>query len=398
MTRLRCLTLFILQAALALTLVGLAGCAGRNLHKDLKPDTAVMVREWTLPTHGEFEAGDRGFEYSNPVLTDNTVIFGNQSTGLISIYPGIMQVRWTLPVPGGVVSEIALDRGEVYFGGADGVLYAASAETGRVTWRYDLKNPVVSKPTVSGGRLFVTTSDDTVYAFDAATGKWLWHYRRKTSPLATVHAASSPLVDGNEVLAGMTDGFLVALSVNDGQLKWERRLHQGTRFTDVDAHPVLENGIVYIPSYDGALYALKRTGGEVLWRFDAGGSRQVVLEDQRIFLPSSNGTIYALEKSSSKVLWQFDLDRGSPTQLVVTDKHVIVGSSYQYLYVLDKTTGKGLYRFNSGDGSGFGGSPAFDSAQQRLYILSGAGNLYTFAMRQPARKTRPHGVTDPYMF
>ena len=172
--------------------------------------------------------------------------------------------------------------------------------------------------------------------------------------MATILGASSPLVDGNEVLTGMSDGFLVALSVNDGQLKWERKLHQGTKFTDVDAHPILENGIIYIPSYDGALYALKRTNGEVLWRFDAGGwSKQIVIEDQKIYLPSSNGTIYALQKNNAKILWHFEMDKGSPTQLAVTDRYVIVGSSFQYLYALDKESGKGVYRFNAGDGTGF---------------------------------------------
>ncbi|MBC7690164.1 MAG: PQQ-binding-like beta-propeller repeat protein [Methylotenera sp.] len=377
-------------------LIALSACAGHNIHKDLTADPQVLVRRWTLQTHGPFEAGDKGYEYSNPVVTENTVIFGNQSTGLISLYPGMLQTRWVLPIKGGVISELAQEKTEVYFGGGDGFLYSVSVETGRVNWRYDLKNPLISKPTVSGGRVFITTSDDTVYAFDAATGKWLWHYRRRTSPTATILGASSPLVDGAEVITGMTDGFLVSLSVNDGQLKWERKIHQGTKFTDVDAHPVLDNSILYIPSYDGALYALKRANGEVIWRYDVGGSKQVVADETRLFVPSSNGTIYSLQKNNSKVLWQFEMDHGVPTQLVVTDRYVMVGSSSQYLYVLDKETGKGLYRFNVGEGSGFSGSPAFDSVHQRLYMLSSAGNLYSFQLSSPPKKIRPHGVTSPY--
>ena len=178
----------------------------------------------------------------------------------------------------------------------------------------------------------------------------------------------------------------------------ERKLHPGAKFTDVDAHPVLENGIIYIPSYDGALYALKRVGGDVIWRFDAGGSKDAVIDDQRIYLPSSEGSIYSLQKSNAKVNWKFDLDHGTPTQLIVTDKYLIVGSSYQYLYVIDKVTGKGLYRYNVGYGSGFAGSPAYDPATQKIYFLSGYGNLYAFALRQPPRKVRVHGTTDPYEF
>jgi outer membrane protein assembly factor BamB len=224
------------------------------------------------------------------------------------------------------------------------------------------------------------------------------HYRRRSAQSATILGASAPLVDGNEILAGLSDGFLVALNLQDGQLKWEHKLHHASKFTDVDAHPVIEGGTLYVPSYDGALYALKRQNGEVIWRFDAGGSKDVVIEDQRLFLPSSDGSVYALQKNSAKVLWKFDLDRGVPTQVVVSDRYVFVGSSFQYLYVLDKETGKGVYRFNAGFDSGFSGSPAFDPVKQRLYLLSRAGNLYSFMVRKPLRKTFAHGQTDGYVF
>lgn len=385
-------------ALLAATMVSsLLGCSGRNIHKDLTDDSKILVRKWTLQTHGPFDAGDRGLgEYSNPILVDNTLVFGNRSVGLVALYPTINQQRWVLPIPGGVVSELVVEKGAVYFGGGDGHLYSVSLDNGRVNWRYDLRNPLVSRPTVSGGRLFVTTTDDTVYAFDAGTGKWLWHYRRRSSQSATVLGASAPLVDGNEVIVGLSDGFLVALSVPEGQLKWERKLHQASKFTDVDAHPVLDGGVLYVPSYDGALYALKRQGGEILWRFDAGGSRRVSVDGDVVYLPSSDGYIYALQKNNSKVLWKFELDRGTPTQLVVTDRYVIVGSSHQYLYVMDKKTGQGLYRFNAGYDSGFAGSPAYDPVRERLYLLSQAGNLYAFQVRKPPRKIFARGQTDPY--
>ena len=376
----------------------IAGCSGPNIHPELYADPHIMVSKWTLGTLQPLEAGDRGTEYANPILIDNVLIFGNRHVGLVSMYPIINQTRWVLPIKGGIVSELTVDHGSVFFGGGDGFLYSVNIDNGRVNWRYDVRNPAISRPTVSAGRIFVTSTDDTVYAFDAGTGKWLWHYRRRSSPSATIFGASQPLIDGNEVLVGLSDGFLVALSLTDGQLKWEKKLHQGTKFTDVDAHPVLENGIIYVPSYDGALYALKRQGGDILWRYDAGGSKEVVLDDQKIYLPSSDGSVYALQKSNSKVLWKFNLDRGTPTRLVVTDQYIIVGSSFQYLYVIDKNTGKGLYRYNVGYGSGFAGSPAYDPAEQRVYLLSGSGNLYAFAITQPHPKTRAHGRTEAWEF
>ena len=374
------------------------GCAGRNIHSDLYPDSKILIRKGVLPTHDSGLGELRSTEYSNPVLVENTLIFGTRDLGLVSIYPHFNQQRWVLPLRGGVVSELTVDHGSVYFGAGDGFLYSVNIETGRVNWRYEIRNPVISKPALAEGRVFVTTSDDVVYGFDAASGKWLWHYRRRTAPMSTIYGASTPLIDGNDVIVGLSDGFLVSLNASDGQLKWERKLHQGSKFTDVDAKPVLENGIIYVPSYDGSLYALKRAGGEVLWRFDAGGSKEVVLDSNRIYFPSSEGAIYALQKNNAKVLWKFELDHGTPTQLVLTDRYVIVGSSFQYLYVIDRETGRGLYRYNVGWNSGFAGSPAYDPVNRRVYFLSHGGNLLTFRLRQPPRRIRSHGMIDGFEF
>ncbi len=384
-----------IMASLLLT----SGCSSRNIHPELKQETGVLVRKWTLSSHGDFEAGDRGIgEYSNPILVDNLLVFGNHTTGLVALYPALNQQRWSLKIAGGVASPITVEKGNLYFGGGDGFLYSVALETGKVNWKYDVRNPFISQPTLNGGKIFVTTSDDTLYGFDAATGKWLWHYRRRSAQSSTILGASAPLVDGNEVIAGMSDGYLVVVSAMDGQLKWQKKLHDGNKFTDVDAQPVLENGILYVPSYDGALYALKRQNGETIWRFDAGASKRIYLEGDRIYLPSSDGYIYALQKSNAKVLWKFELDKGVPTQLLVTDKYVIAGSTHQYLYVLGKEEGKGIYRFNAGYESGFSAAPVYDAAGGKLYALSQAGNLYAFQMRKSSPRQYVRGKSDPYTF
>lgn len=336
-----------------------------------------MVRRWTYSTHGGLrEAGDHGVEFSNPVVVENLLVFGNRSMGLVCLYPALNQKKWVLPITGGIVSPLVVEKGNVYFGGGDGFVYSVSLDTGQINWKYEVRNPVVSRPTFSQGRLFVTTTSDTIYALDAGTGKWIWHYRRRTVPSATVYGASSPLVDGNEVIAGLSDGFLVSLSLEEGVLRWEKKLHSGKKFTDVNAHPLLDFGMIYVPSYDGALYALRRQGGDILWKFDAGGGEDLAADDRRLYFPSSNGTVYSIQKSNGALLWKFELDKGTPTAIALTEKYLIVGSSYQYLYVLDRNTGKGLYRFDAGWGSGFYGAPAYDSVNQRVYILSAGGNHF----------------------
>jgi outer membrane protein assembly factor BamB len=339
------------------------------------------MRKWIFQTQSAFEAGDHGTEFSNPIVIGNTLVFGSRNMGLTSVYPLLKQKRWSLPIQGGVVSELASDSDFVYFGGGDGFLYCVQLENGRIVWRYDLRNPIISRPTLYEGKIFITTSDDTVFSFDAITGKWLWHYKRRSTPLTRIYGASAPLVTHDEVIAGMSDGFLITLKKEDGHLLREMKLQYGRQFTDVNAHPVLENAVIYIASYDGALYAIHYPKNEILWKIDAGGSKDISLEEDHLFFPSSSGAIYSIDKKNAKINWKFELDRGTPTQLIITKKYVIFGSSYQYLYVIDKSSGKGLYRFNVGFRSGFFGSPAFDPISQRVYFLSSSGNLYSFLVK-----------------
>ena len=384
-----------MKSLLSLALLALTACSGRDIHPDVRPDTTVLVRQWTRTTPSD---GEKGVELSSPAKYENTLLFGTRGFGVISLYPLQNSIRWVLPVEGGVISPLGVDRESVYFGGADGFLYSLSAETGRVQWRYKVRVASTSKPVVAGGRLFVTTIDDTVLALDAGSGQWLWQYRRRTSPAATIEGASAPLVDGREVIAGLSDGYLVSLSVEEGKLIWERQVQAPGKFTDVDASPVLEEETLYIPSYDGALYALKRKDGSVLWKIDLGSGRTPLIEGQTLYLPSSDGFVYAIHRQSTKTLWKFELDAGTPTSIVATDRYLIFGSSHQYLYVLDKNTGKPLYRWNAGYDSGFLSSPLVDAPSGRLYALSNAGNLHAFSIRGPRGRPTVRAVGDPYRF
>ncbi len=361
----------------------LVSCASTDLHHGFRAEKPVFKREWSLSTRNRMtEAGERGVEQSNAVVWENTLIFGTTEAGLVALYPELGgAIRWVLPVTGGVASEITLHGPMVYFGGSDGYLYCVNAETGRVTWRYETKNPKLSKPTLLGGRLYVTSTDDVIHAVELATGRGLWAYRRKTAGSSTVHGASQPWTDGKEVVSGMSDGYLVTLDAQDGRLKSERRLSTRAKFADVDASPVLDGEVFYVGSYDGELHALKKGSLETLWKIDSGASRSVVIEGDILYLGSSDGWVRAIDKLSGKVLWKFEIDDGVPSEPILTERWVLVGSTHQYLYALDKKTGQLADRWNAGYQSGFSGNLAYDRSQKRLYVVSGAANLYSFSVR-----------------
>jgi len=267
----------------------------------------------------------------------------------------------------------------LFFGANDGYFYALDAEFGRILWRYETKLPVYAKPTLAGGKIYFTTSDEVVFCLDQNSGKWFWHYKRTHNIGTSIRGNSSPTIDGKHIIVGFSDGYVVALGAKDGNLVWERKIHSGKRFMDVDASAVADGSTLFMPSYDGGLYALDRTTGKILWKVDAGSAKKVLLDprdSKSLYVAASDGTVVALNRSSGRILWKFELDAGTPTELVLKDNYLAFGSSVQYFYVIHKGDGSLAYRHNVGLRSGFVSNP-FQS-ENELFLMSNFGNLYVF--------------------
>ncbi|MBU6153563.1 MAG: PQQ-binding-like beta-propeller repeat protein [Bdellovibrionales bacterium] len=320
-----------------------------------------------------------GVEYVSPVIQENTLLFGSSRFGIISFYPEIKRTKWTLPVENGVISQVTTQGGVVYFTGGDGKLYSVSCENGKILWDYDLRNPVTSAPTIKGDDLYLVTSDDSLLSLEQKTGKWQWQYRRRNVSGPVIHGATRPLVLADSIWVGFADGALVSLSRKDGKVLWEKQLNSNKRFSGLNAELAESDGMVFVPAFDQALYALNSKTTNPIWvKEGLGGSKKVTIAGGVVFAPSSQGRVYALEAKSGKEIWNFELDGGVPSEIVVTDRHVIFGSTHEYLYALDRTTGRLVYRQQVGFDSGFSGGLAFDPVRRSLFGLSRGGNLYTF--------------------
>ena len=140
--------------------------------------------------------------------------------------------------------------------------------------------------------------------------------------------------------------------------------------------PLIDGDRIFVPSYDGGLYALERSKGKLLWYIDVGGSRKVVLEGKQLYLASSTGQVLSVNKDSGRIAWRFEIDNGTPTSLVLHENFLAFGSSQQYFYAIHKGDGSLAYRFNAGHRSGFVSSPV--QSERDIFAFSSFGNLYVF--------------------
>ncbi len=125
--------------------------------------------------------------------------------------------------------------GVAFVGGADGVVRALDAATGKLRWTAYAGGSVRFPPTIVDGRALVGSDDGWVYALEAATGRLLWRFRaapveRKIpvygSLISTWPVAGGVLVEKGTAYfaAGINDydgTHLYAVDVATGKIRWQ---------------------------------------------------------------------------------------------------------------------------------------------------------------------------------
>ena len=202
-------------------------------------------------------------------------------------------------------------------------------------------------------------------------GEFVWRYETGD------RVYSSPFVSDGVVYVGSYDGFLYALDAESGALRWRYE-------TDgwVVSSPFVSDGVVYVGSTiydsdDGFLYALDAESGALRWRYETDGWVASPVVSDGVVYVGSDGSVYTLDAESGALRWRYEMGEwvSSP---VVSDGVVYVGSaiydSYaDFLYALDAESGALRWRYEMGDYVSF--SPLFVS-DGVLYGDSDDGFLY----------------------
>jgi quinohemoprotein ethanol dehydrogenase len=136
------------------------------------------------------------------------------------------------------------------------------------------------------------------------------------------------------------------------------------------AQPLVHDGVIYIASGQGDVFAISVDGGKVLWEYRSGlkeseafvcclwANRGVALGDGKVFVGRVDAMLLALDQRTGKVLWQ--TPTGDPklgysltAAPLYYDGKVIVGSAggdlgiRGWVKAFDAGSGKELWRFNT---------------------------------------------------
>ncbi len=300
---------------------GSRGAVDANLGSSDESDYEFNIHKiWIRNTPGTPNMGYRKINRMTPVLFGGLLIQGNAIDGLAGYNVDTGEEIWRLPIQNGVEigglisSDLTLHQDTLYAPGLDGLFYSVNLKTGKVNWTFALKAEGLAEPLVEKGVVYVLNGNNVLYALDAQTGKQLWIYSRHDTSTISVRGGTKPLLWGEHLFVGFSDGAFASLNSKNGTIEWEIQINKGKRFRDVDASPVMDQNKIYISSFDDKLYCINPANGEIYWKVEGGGHQKVVFINDKLYYETSNGEVVAARKSDGERIWVYKNQGGVATQ------------------------------------------------------------------------------------
>jgi outer membrane protein assembly factor BamB/tRNA A-37 threonylcarbamoyl transferase component Bud32 len=152
---------------------------------------------------------------------------------------------------------------------------------------------------------------------------------------------------------------------------------------EIRSAPALDNGIVYVCSYDHNVYALNSTTGKFLWKYatDGGIAGSPCVVEDRVIVGSDDRVVYCINAQTGRITWT------CPTQGRVRSSpraqygHVFVGSDDRRLYAVNLQSGRVSWKVEL-DGPVRSSVAVGDDL---LYFGDEAGSIYCVDIRGTIR-------------
>ncbi|MBO0731363.1 MAG: PQQ-binding-like beta-propeller repeat protein [Acidimicrobiaceae bacterium] len=250
---------------------------------------------------GPVEIGGRGNDAS--LAYDQGRLFTLNGSGWLKAFDARNGMKlWAVPLQATTLvynSPPTALNGMVYvdIDGAPGALDAIDAATGTIVWTQGISGGRDSSPAVSNGVVYISQCANVAAAFDAVTGTPLWvdgsitacggggttpaqasgtlYTRQAATNNGTTYDVASgnqtgtfsagvlPAFDGSShgfFLRDPQQGVLEARDLGTGNVIWT---FSGDG--QLDSNPVVANGVVYVASVAGGVFALDAATGALLW-------------------------------------------------------------------------------------------------------------------------------------
>jgi outer membrane protein assembly factor BamB len=226
----------------------------------------------------------------------------------------------------------------------DGEVLALDLKTGKqkaVTDLNALVNHDGEAPVETSTGIHVLLEGD-IHTVDKSLKRALWEHD-ETADLWIDHIAAS----GTTVIAVTQNGKVKALSSKDGKTLW---VYATPSHGQIAEEVSIADGVVYIASKDGSVYALSLATGKMVWATKLGhGEAWSTHLSRKLVITADDELVYGLDKRTGKKKWSHS---GEHNLVLATADHAFYSDSVAgEVTVLDATTGTRLTTISDAPGA-----------------------------------------------
>jgi eukaryotic-like serine/threonine-protein kinase len=326
------------------------------------------------------------------------------SWSALGAHPLQPRIKWSFQAEGPIRGSASIEGGSIYFGSADGFVYALNKNDASLQWKFQTGGAIAGAPAVTPSMVIVAGRGQSVYALSRKNGAVVWSFETLptlTTPTEWNYFTASPVVTGDQVLVPSGDGHLYSLDLPSGKKRWAFKTGDSLRAT-----PLVVGDTIYQPSGDDHVYALS-SRGTLLWKFATAGVNydlskgfirsdiftRPALKDGLLIFGSRDANVYAVDVSRREKAWTFAYDSTWAMSTAIDEDSVFVGwSTNNKINALDLKTGKQKWEFDAG-------SHTYTTAlvvNDALYFGSANGAVHALNKRDGSLKWRYSVGADIY--
>jgi outer membrane protein assembly factor BamB len=300
--------LFVVAAAV----LAVAGCSSKG--KTREPAKLVDIAKPALRFHSAWSRdignGSGGMYAGLRIALGEDAVYVASANGEVeALQPDTGKRLWLTKTKARVISGPSIDGDTILVGTLGAQAVALKRSDGKELWRASVSSEVLAPPVGAGNTVVARSGDGRIFGFDVATGTRTWSFDR-TEPNLTLRGLSAPMITEGRVFAGLDNGHVVALGLDDGQLTWDQAVSvpggrtELDRLTDIDADLLPGPQGMFVVSYGSDLALLDPANGQSIWRRTVKSYTGMALGDTRLFVTDADGLVEAFDTESGAELWK----------------------------------------------------------------------------------------------
>jgi outer membrane protein assembly factor BamB len=341
---------------------------------EFKPSMSIKPM-WTA------SVGASGSFAFSPVQVGVNVIVMAADGSIMKLDTASGKTAWRINAGMPLTAGVGANSTTIAVAGEKGFLLAFDLD-GKLRWKVQASSEILTAPVIGKGLVLVRSIDNRVAAYDIETGARKWAVNRPL-PALTLRAVSGIAMTDELAIVALPGGKLVALSLNNGGLRWEASVADPKgateleRIADVLGTPVVVGQVVCSAAYQGRVSCFDLGSGAVRWTKNISSEVGVSVDERFVFAVDNGGAISAYSRTAGSSVWRNDkLANRKISAPASFGRAVAVGDAFGFLHFLSREDGSFIGRVST-DGSQILATPlVVDSS---LIVQTKSGTVVAFA-------------------